>query len=66
MAVNYDEVYVQKPGGGFNRVTGEAFRALPLNERVRLILDKKIFFVRDGRVIPWMEALGTPSAAARL
>ena len=38
-------------------MTSEFFWKLPLEERVRLIMEEKVEFIREGKVIPVTEAL---------
>ena len=57
MAVgSFDHVNIRK-GAGWDLLTAAYFWKLPLKERVGLIMDKKIEFIRDGRLIPVTEAL---------
>jgi hypothetical protein len=56
MSYNYDQVSVKK-SGGYNLISGEEFRALPLDERVKLITEGKVHFLKEGQVIPAKEAL---------
>jgi hypothetical protein len=53
----YDQVGLRKPGGGYNMITRRAFEAMPLRERVRLIMDDQVQFLNDGKVVPAREAL---------
>lgn len=64
MNYGYDHVGIQMAGGGYNLVSREEFLRIPLNERIHLILRGKVQFIRDGTVIPVMEALGKAPAAA--
>ena len=57
MAVGaFDHVNIRK-GPGWDLLTAEFFWKLPLDERVHLIMDERIEFIRDGKVIPVTEAL---------
>jgi hypothetical protein len=42
--------------GGFNVVTAQEFMAIPLQERVQLIVTCKARFLRDGQVISARDA----------
>ena len=54
----YDQVGVRKPGGGYNLISRGEFEAMPLRQRVRLIMDDQVEFLQAGRVVPTREALG--------
>ena len=59
MAVgSFDHVNIRK-GAGWDLLSADHFWKLPLDERVGLIMDKRIEFIRDGKVIPVTEALRT-------
>jgi hypothetical protein len=53
----YDQVGVRKLGGGYNLMQRGAFEALPLRERVRLIMADQVQFLSEGKVVPAREAL---------
>ena len=47
-----------KKAGGHNLLNFEQFMAMPLKERVELIMKKKVAFIDDaGGMIPVMEAM---------
>jgi hypothetical protein len=56
--VHFDQAAVEMPGGGFNMLTPDQFLKIPLGERIRLIIDRKVQFLRDGKVVNAREALG--------
>jgi hypothetical protein len=53
----YDQVTVSDGNGGLRRLSRAQFEALPLDERVRSILQKRLKFYRQGSEIPVGEAL---------
>lgn len=53
----YDQVGVRALGGGYNLMPRQKFEALPLNQRVRMIMADQVQFLLDGRVVPAREAL---------
>ncbi len=53
----YDQVAVTAASGDVRRLTRSEFESLPLDERVRSVLQKRIKFYRRGREIPVREAL---------
>lgn len=53
----YDQVALAYDNGDVRRLTRAQFEALPLDERVRAVLRKKITFYRQGAQIPVSEAL---------
>ena len=62
-AARYDQVGVRQPGGGYNLITRAEFESMPLRERVRLLMEDRVEFLRDGRVVPPREALNKNGAA---
>jgi hypothetical protein len=52
----FDQVAVKK-ASGYNRLEAEEFLALPLKERVRLILERQAEFLKNGEIFPATEAL---------
>lgn len=54
----YDQVGLRKRGGGYNLISRTEFEAMPLRERVRLIMEDQVAFLQDGRIISAREALG--------
>lgn len=56
--VRFDHVSIEK-AGGHNLITAEEFLAIGLQERVHLIVQQKVQFIRDGQVIPAREAFKT-------
>lgn len=52
----YDHVGIRISGGGYNLISRGEFEKKHLDERVRLTLGGAQF-IRDGRVIPAVEAL---------
>ena len=56
----YDQVGVRMLGGGYNLMERSAFEALPLHQRVRLIMADQVQFLREGKVVPTREALAKP------
>jgi len=57
LSLVFHQVSIQK-AGGYNLMSREAFLALPINERVQLILGNKVKFLDEkGDVIPTREAL---------
>ena len=53
----YDEIRVPLPDGGVRHLTLADFEALPLPERVALLMKGKMQFFRQGRAITAREAL---------
>jgi hypothetical protein len=53
----YDQVQVQRTAGAWTTLTPEGFMRIPLNERVQLILEKKLRFLANGAEIKPFEAL---------
>lgn len=56
MKYNYDQVAVQKAGGGFNLMSAEEFNSIELEERIKLLTSGKCEFIRAGTVISTAEA----------
>jgi len=58
-AVNrkYDLVQVQRTPGAWTTLSPAEFARIPLNERVQLILEKKVRFIADGAEISSFQAL---------
>ncbi len=54
--MNFDQVAVQMPGGGFNMMTADEFMKIPMNERIKLLMGGKLQFIKDGKVISSDEA----------
>ena len=60
MAVgSFDHVNLRK-GAGWDLVSADYFWKLSLEERVGLIMDERIEFISDGKVIPVTQALQKP------
>jgi hypothetical protein len=53
----YDQVHVQRTPGAWTTLTPEEFMRIPLNERVQLILEKKLRFLSNGAEITPFEAM---------
>jgi hypothetical protein len=53
----YDEVSAPGPGGEAQRMTRQQFESLPLESRVRLLVQGTLRFYRDGQEIPATEAM---------
>jgi hypothetical protein len=53
----YDQVTVTNVDGEARRLTRVEFESLPLDQRVRTVLQKRIKFFRRGKEIPVREAL---------
>ncbi|MEM7231483.1 MAG: hypothetical protein AAF517_04885 [Planctomycetota bacterium] len=60
MSGNFDQVAVQK-AGGFNLYTKVDWDKFALDLRVRLIREKRVQFLRGGKVIPMSEAFSVPA-----
>ena len=60
MASGYDRVDLPNPNGSGlpRRLTRAEFEALPLDQRIRHILSKKLKFYLDGKEVPARQALG--------
>ena len=54
--VKPDQVMIQKVGG-YNLISLQEFQAISLRERSNLILEGKVQFLKDGKIMPIMEAL---------
>ena len=61
---NFDHVSIQK-AGGWNLITAAEFFAIPLMERLKLTLEQKVQFLRDGQIIPITEAFKSAPVNAR-
>ena len=55
--VGYDRIRQPLAQGGFRELTREQFEALPLSERVRLLVSGKLQFFRGGLPVPAHRAL---------
>ena len=53
----YDQVAVRAVGGGYNLMTRREFETMPLNKRVRLIMEDQVQFILAGKVVSAREAL---------
>jgi hypothetical protein len=53
----YDEVLAPVPGGEPQRMTRQQFEGLPLQDRVRLLVQGTLRFYRNGQEIPANEAM---------
>jgi len=53
----YDQVAVRATGGGYNMMSRRDFETMPLNKRVRLIMDDQVQFLLAGKVVSAREAL---------
>jgi translation elongation factor P/translation initiation factor 5A len=53
----YDQVAVRMAGGGYNLMTRREFETMPLNKRVRLIMDDQVQFLLAGKTVSAREAL---------
>ena len=53
----YDEVSAPGPGGEPQRMSRQQFENLPLESRVRLLVQGTLRFYRDGQEIPATEAM---------
>lgn len=56
-AASFDRVTLESPSGEVREMTQREFAALPLDKRVRAILDKKLRFFRGDREVSVREAL---------
>ena len=45
-------------GAGHNLMSAEDFWNLPIEERVRLMVQNKVQFLKDGQVVPPRDAVG--------
>jgi hypothetical protein len=53
----FDRVELTEPAGDVKQMTRRQFEAMPLDLRVRAILNKRLRFFRGDREIPMREAL---------
>ena len=53
----FDKVILQKPGEEAREITPEAFRAIPLGERVDLLVKGCFKFYKDGQPVSALEAM---------
>lgn len=56
-SARYDEVSAPGPDGEAKRMTRQQFESLPLENRVRLLVQGTLRFYRDGQEIPATEAM---------
>jgi hypothetical protein len=56
-AARYDEVTAPGPDGELQRMTRKQFETLPLENRVRLLVQGTLRFYRNGEEIPANEAM---------
>jgi hypothetical protein len=59
----FDAVLVKR-GGGFAEMSPAEFLGLPLNERVRSLLEHKVEFRKNGTQVPAMDVLKSLMAQA--
>ena len=62
MAYGFDQAGIRMPGGSYNLISAEEFMKMHQVERIKLILDGKVQFVRNGVVISPTEALRRQSS----
>lgn len=55
---SFDKAVVELPTGELRPLTKSEFEALPLHDRVRAILSKKLKFYRGVKEVSMKEALG--------
>ena len=53
--LRFDQVGISK-AGGFNLIGAEEFMRIPLGERIQLMINNRVQFLRDGKVVPPTEA----------
>lgn len=53
----YDQVTIREDGGGERKLGPHEFAALPINERVSAVLQKRLKFYLRGIEVPEREAL---------
>lgn len=58
-AVRYDEVAAPGPDGQAERMSKQQFESLPLENRVRLLVQGTLRFYRNGNEVPPSEAMRT-------
>jgi hypothetical protein len=55
--MNFDKAVVSFPNGDVRRLDPPEFFAIPLGERIELMVASRIRFEKDNRVIPPLEAM---------
>ena len=53
----FDKVIMESPEGGTKELTQDQFRAIPIAQRVDLLVKGKFKFFKDGQAVTPMEAL---------
>ena len=56
-ALPYDQVVIAVHNAPDQRLSADEFQALPLHQRIRSILEKKVRFYKAGAEIPAAQAL---------
>ena len=59
----FDMILVRKAGDHYNAITVEAFAALPVDERIRLIMEKRVRFLAEEVDVPVYQAIKSLDAA---
>ena len=53
----FDKVILEKPGESPRQMTPEEFRAIPLSDRVSLLVQGSFKFFKDGQPVSALEAM---------